>query len=150
LDVGGDNIGATALASLRNAFQKAKYEMCFVLNMNRPFTGTVEGALRMMREIEEASKLNITAIVGNTHLIEESTVENLLEGARFTEKVAEASGLRIAFIGVMEKFLPVLEENGFKHKILPMKRLLLPPWYLNMTRKKKVTHARDRFGQLTK
>lgn len=150
LDVGGDNVGATVLASLSDAFARSEYEMFFVVNMNRPFTRTVEGVMRMMGEIEEASKLKTTALVGNTHLIDETTVENIIAGAEFTGEVGKTAGLPVAFIGVMESFIPALEKNGLPYPIMPMTRLLLPPWVYQTPAGQTATHARDRFGKLTK
>jgi hypothetical protein len=151
LDVGGDNIGATVLASLSDVFARADYEMYFVINMNRPFTGTVEGVIRIMREIEEASRLKITALVSNTHLIDESTVKNIVQGAEFAGEVAKAADLPLAFIGVMEQFIPKLKDYNLPYPLMPMKRHLLPPWALKKRSIGRLsTHSRDRFGQLTK
>ncbi|HEX03958.1 MAG TPA: cobalamin biosynthesis protein CbiA, partial [Bacteroidetes bacterium] len=83
LDVGGDNVGATVLSSLVPTFKTRGYEMHFVLNKNRPFTDTVDGAMRLMDEIETASKLEVTHIVGNTHLMEQTTLEMAQDGAAF-------------------------------------------------------------------
>ena len=104
-----------------------------------------------MREVEASSKLKITALVGNTHLIEETTVENLVEGAKFTGEVSAETGLRVGFIGVMEQFLEQLGKFKIPYPILPMKRLLLPPWLSSKKPKGlSATHSRDRFGQLQK
>jgi hypothetical protein len=147
LDVGGDNVGATVLASFADVFRKVDYEMFFVLNKNRPFTGTVEGAVRIMREVEEASKLKITAIAGNTHLIDETTPENIREGAVFAGEVSTAARINVAFIGVMEKYYSSVAEFNLPYPIIPMTRLLLPPWAMKSPGQM-VTHARDRFGKL--
>ncbi len=148
LDVGGDNVGATVLASLSDVFADKDYEMYFVVNMNRPFTDTVEGVIRIMREIEVASRLKTTALAGNTHLMEETTVENIVAGAEFTAEVSKATGLPVAFIGVMEQYLAELGDNPFPYPLMPMKRLLLPPWIVNKPKGQTATHSRDRFGKL--
>ena len=43
LDVGGDNVGATVLASLKPMLMNRPHHMLFVLNQNRPFTDTIDG-----------------------------------------------------------------------------------------------------------
>ena len=149
LDVGGDNIGATVLASLKDVFSKIDYEMFFVVNQKRPFTGTVEGVLKIMREIEAASKLKVTALAGNTHLIDETTPETIIKGAEFAQEVGKAAGLSVKFIGVMEHLIPEVEGKLNGLPIISMTRLLLPPWLVKTKGGMSATHARDRFGQLT-
>lgn len=147
LDVGGDNVGATVLASFADVFRKVEYEMFFVLNKNRPFTGTVDGAVRIMREVEDASRLKITAIAGNTHLIDETTPENIAEGAVFAGQVSQAAGILVAFIGVMDKYLPAVKTMNIPYPLVPMTRLLLPPWALKNPGRF-ATHSRDRWGKI--
>lgn len=148
LDVGGDNAGATVLASLSDVFREGEYEMYFVVNMNRPFTNTVEGVMRIMGEVEAASRLKTTVLAGNTHLMDETTVDNIIAGAEFTGKVSQATGLPVAFIGVMEQYLPDLNGIAFPFPIMPMKRLLLPPWAVKTPPGQTSTHSRDGFGRL--
>ena len=148
LDVGGDNVGAVVLASLANAFARKSYEMYFVVNMHRPFTDTVDGVLRIMGEIEQASKLKISALVGNTHLMNESTVEHIIAGAKFTGEVSDASGLPVAFISAEEKFIDGIKSNGCPYPLMPISRMLLPPWAVKKPAGQTSTHSRDGFGKL--
>lgn len=149
LDVGGDNVGATVLASLSDVFSRIEYEMFFVLNMNRPFTQTVEGAQQIISEIEAASRLKITSLVGNTHLIDETTIENIVEGAKFTGEVGKKLGLPVAFIGVMSQYMAGIKNGDISYPVMPMERLLLPPWLMkSVPERMAVTHSRDRFGQI--
>lgn len=149
LDVGGDNVGATVLASLADVFSRTEYEMFFVVNQKRPFTGTVEGLIKILREVEQASKLSVTALAGNTHLIEETTAETVIAGAEFTAEAGRELGLPVKFIGVMEHLLPEVEGKLDGIPIVPMTRLLLPPWLQKQKGGTAATHARDRFGQLS-
>lgn len=148
LDVGGDSVGATVVSSLVTSFAKDRYEMFFVLNKSRPFTGTVEGALRLIREVEEGARLPVTAIVSNTHLIEETTPEMVADGIVFAQEVAAVKGVEFAFVAAM-RFLfddPVLANLDVP--ILPMERMLLPPWRQKVTGRQ-VTHARDGWGRIS-
>ncbi len=163
LDVGGDNVGATVLASLTNTFRKISYQMYFVLNQNRPFTDTIDGAMRLMDEIEKASRLKITALVGNTHLMDETTLEMAIEGAEFTMKAAENRGIHVAYVTVprteLEKhsLLPddykdvssLLAIDGFSVPVLPLDRIMLPPWLGGPTPGSMATHSRDGFARIT-
>ena len=149
LDVGGDNVGATVLASLADVFSRIEYEMFFVVNQKRPFTGTVEGLIKILREVEQASKLKVTALAGNTHLIEETTPETVIKGAEFTSEAGRELGLPVKFIGVMQHLVPEVEGKLDGIPIVPMTRLLLPPWLQKQKGGTAATHARDRFGQLS-
>jgi len=145
LDVGGDNVGATVLSGLVKSFTRSSYEMYFVLNKNRPFTGTVEGALQLISEIETAAGLRITALVSNTHLMDETTPEMIIDGAEFTRQVAEKKGVKFAFVAIEKRFLdhPVLAD--FSTAVLPIERMLLPPW--KQVTAATVTHGRDGFAR---
>ena len=149
LDVGGDDVGATVLASLTDVFIKAKYEMYFVANRNRPFTDTVEGCLKIMGEVEKASRLKVSAIVGNTHLMDETTWEAVEEGIEFTRKVAETKGVPVAFIAAERKLLSADQSIDCPFPILPIDRLMLPPWKQRTSLGETSTHSRDGFGRLT-
>lgn len=149
LDVGGDDVGATVLAALADLFTKTKYEMYFVVNRNRPFTDTVEGCLKIMDEIEQASRLNVNAIVGNTHLMDETTWEAVEAGIEFTKQVAEAKGIPVAFIAAERNLLSTDRSISCPFPILPIERLMLPPWKQRASLGETSTHSRDGFGRLT-
>ncbi|MCX7835581.1 MAG: hypothetical protein N2450_05875 [bacterium] len=147
LDVGGDPVGATVLASLKPAFEGKPYEMYFVLNQNRPFTSTIEGAVQLIHEIEQASTCKVTAIVSNTHLLDETTVEMISEGTQFAESVAHAVNVPLSYIVVPESLWDkVSQKNSLKY--LKMKRTLLPPWKLGSPYS--TSGPRDGFARLTK
>lgn len=145
MDVGGDNVGATVLSGLVRSFAASRYEMNFVLNQNRPFTGTVEGALQLIGEIETAAGLKVTAIVSNTHLMDETTPEMIINGVSFAREVSAAKGVRFSFVAVERRFLshPLLVSTSAP--ILPIERMLLPPWKQVTTAS--VTHSRDGFAR---
>ena len=145
LDVGGDNVGATVLAGLVKSFTRSGYEMNFVLNKNRPFTGTVEGALQMMSEIETASGLKITAIVSNTHLMDETTPDMIVEGVGFAQTVAAAKGVKFAFVAIEQRLLDHPELAACSAPVLAIERMLLPPW--KQVTAATVTHGRDGFAR---
>lgn len=149
LDVGGDDVGATVLAALSNLFRKSSYEMYFVANQNRPFTDTVEGCLKIMSEVEQASHLTVSAVVGNTHLMEETTWPMVETGIKFTEEVAKVKGVPVAFIAVEQRLLSAEQASSCRFPLLPIERLMLPPWKQGLSLGETSTHSRDGFGRLT-
>lgn len=128
LDVGGDDVGSRVLSSLSDAFAPGSYEMLLVLNANRPFTSTVEGARRMIEQIESASRLRFTGLVGNTHLLEFTTVDTVLEGLSLTRKVSEATGLPIVFVSALRPLVEEMTSRLRNLAALPLDRSLVKPW----------------------
>lgn len=128
LDAGGDDVGVTVLAALENHLCKVPVEMIQVINPYRPFTGDVEGCLKIKSEIEASSKMKITAVAGNANLMDETTPEHIYSGYDLLQKVSKASGLPIKFITASKTLLPELDLDRFECPILEIDRKLNPPW----------------------
>jgi RecA/RadA recombinase len=84
IDVGGDDDGARVLGRFRNVLERAGYEMLYVVNTRRPFSSTPEEIVNMVVAVEQASRLKCTALVSNTNLGSESSVELVKEGLDIT------------------------------------------------------------------
>lgn len=113
-DVGGDPDGALALSIYKPYFDKADFDMYFVINTRRPFTTNVEDILVLMSDVEKYSRQKITHLVSNTNLSYETTVEIIEEGIKVVEEVAERCHLPIAYINVarnLENQLPQIYEG---------------------------------------
>ena len=94
MDIGGDDRGAYALGRFRDAIKAENdYRMAFVVNMYRPLTSTVEDAIEVMREIEAAGKIPFNAIVNNSNLGNETTVNTVTDSYEFVERLCELTGL---------------------------------------------------------
>ena len=91
LDVGGDDVGATVLAALADAFVDQDICMLQVVNPFRPFTDTIAGCMQIRHKIEAAAKLKITGIIGNANLIDETTLQHLEEGIVFFKNLHKES-----------------------------------------------------------
>jgi hypothetical protein len=128
LDVGGDDAGATVLAALGDAFAGLNVHMLQVVNPLRPQTAAVEGCLRIKDEIETASKLTVSGLIGNANLIDETGVSEIVDGYNFLLELSEASGLPLAFITVATRLLEVIDIQEFSCPVLPIARQLVPPW----------------------
>jgi len=128
LDVGGDDVGARVLSSLFDAILGKKYEFLVVLNTNRPFTEDVSGCLKMIESLEKSSRLEMTGIVSNTHMIDETTLETIKNGLKVIENVAEKRKIPIRFVSVNSEILNEVKEDEFNYPVLPISRLMLKPW----------------------
>ena len=94
LDVGGDDRGAVALGRYVPMIREENdYEMIFVANAHRALTPTPEDALEVLREIESACKLPVTAIANNSHLGEFTDADTVLASQEYVQRLCELSGL---------------------------------------------------------
>jgi len=128
LDVGGDDVGSRVLASFRSRIGDEPYELWMVINACRPFTNTVKGCLRMQAEIETASRLKVTGLIANAHLIGETRGEIIEKGWRLAEEVSAQNGLPVKFVTVMENVQDQMGDIHISAPIFPLKRFMLPPW----------------------
>lgn len=128
LDAGGDDVGVTVLASLAGHLKGRRVRMLQVINPFRPFTETVEGCLRIGREIEASSKLAITGIVGNANLIDETDPETIYNGYEIVRQVSAETGLQLEFVTAPVNLLPGLDLARFECPVLSIERQMVPPW----------------------
>lgn len=110
LDVGGDDRGAVALGRYVPMIREENdFEMIFVANAYRALTPTPEDALEVMREIELACKLPVTAIANNSHLGEFTDAETVLASESYVQRLCELSGLPLVMTAFEEKLVPDLQ-----------------------------------------
>ena len=100
VDVGGDDAGAAALGRFSRTITSAPYEMWYVVNRYRALTRDPREACEVLYEIERASRLRVTAIVANSHLMGDTDEDAISESLPFAREVACASGLPLAAVCV--------------------------------------------------
>ena len=125
VDAGGDDTGARALGSLVDAIDPESSEMLFVVNTRRPFAEDQAALVRMVREIEAASRRPVTGLVANTHLIEETTPDVVREGIAAALALAAATGIPLRFCAILKRLAGTAA--GVDVPVLPIERYLLPP-----------------------
>jgi len=128
LDVGGDDVGARALASFRGDLAEGDYQLWQVLNRHRPFTGTVDGCLALRADVERGSRLGVTGFVSNAHLLDETSVATVLDGWTLARDVAAASGLPVRAVAVPAALAGDPALAAVAAPLLPIRRLMVPPW----------------------
>ena len=127
-DVGGDDAGARVLSYFADVIEVGSYELLLVVNTSRPFTSDVDGIRRVMDEIEAASRLKVTAFVANTHLMDETAPETILEGYRIVRRLSEAADVPVKFCTVEAGLLDAIDRRSIDVPILTIERFLLPPF----------------------
>lgn len=128
IDAGGDDVGATVLATLADSFRDKRVHVLQIVNPFRPFTDTISGCLKMRDDIEKASKMTVSGIVGNANLIDETSIEDIYKGYDFVKALSDESRLPLEFITVAIELLPEIDVERFSCPVLPIERQLVPPW----------------------
>jgi len=128
LDVGGNDVGATVLATLADFLKDKTFHMLQVVNPFRPFTETIKGCLKIRDEIQSSSRMTINGIIGNANLIDNTVPEDIYSGFNFVESLAVESGLPLKFITVAEELMQEIDINRFSCPVLQISRQLVPPW----------------------
>jgi hypothetical protein len=128
LDVGGEDVGATVLATLAESFRNRSAQMLQVVNPMRPDTSSIQKCLGVRDAIQRVAGLPITGLIGNANLIDETRLEHLYDGYAFVERLARETGLELAFVTVPRELMPGLDRNRIACPVLPIERQLVPPW----------------------
>jgi hypothetical protein len=127
-DVGGDAVGARLLSSLAARLADHPYQLWQVINARRPFTDSLAGCLKMMEAIEQASRLRVSGLIANTHLVSETDLAVILEGWELTRQVAERSGRPVVCVTAMGELARTPGLARLPVPILALERHMLPPW----------------------
>jgi hypothetical protein len=106
------------------------FDFWFVINQNRVENATIDKVRRYLQLTETASKQQITGIVNNTHLGDETTAEVILRGDEFAMKVAKTVNLPLIYTVGERHF-----EEGLKGRLngsfFPIDRYMTKPWEMN-------------------
>ena len=112
LDVGGDDRGAVALGRYVDMIKEENdYQMIFVANAFRALTPTPEDALEVLREIEAACKLPVSAIANNSHLGEFTDADTVLGSQEYVDRLCELSGLPLVMTSFEQRLSDALQDK---------------------------------------
>lgn len=129
IDVGGDDVGARVLGSLSDVVPQAETECLLVLNFSRPSTPSPAAAVEMAREIEAVGRLPVTGLISNTHLMDETTLEAILEGLESAQQTAETLGVPVVAVAASEDLAADLRAT-IDRRVVALRRIITPPFEL--------------------
>ena len=109
IDVGGDDDGAIALGQYNRYFREKPYEMYFVINTKRPLTSNADDIIEMLKSIERTSRITVTALINNTNIKSETTVNDLLQGQKIVDEVSYITGLPVKAISATREIIEQIE-----------------------------------------
>lgn len=127
-DVGGDNVGATALGRFKPYFAEGRYDMNFVINTLRPFTREAEGIREIMEEVALASRIRITHLVANINLVLDTRVDDILSGYRVIKEVADIMNIPVKYLAAEETLKGKLPEDAFETPVRYIHLFNRPDW----------------------
>ena len=126
VDIGGNDSGARIIKQFIKYFEGDDVERLLVVNGNRFETDTLEGILYHLHAIEDEIGLPITGIVNNTHMLAESTPEDVVKGHALCTELSEVTGIPIFLETCQRKFEPALKDKGYK--LFPIDLYMRPSW----------------------
>ncbi|MGM0396098.1 MAG: ATP-binding protein [Bacillota bacterium] len=129
MDIGGNAEGARTLGRYHSYFKEGDYDMFFVLNANRPETGTVDQVLEYIVKIQDVARAKITGIINNTHLLKSTTVEDVMRGYNLAKEVSQETGLPIKYNVCLETLADKLPEE-LGDNVFPIKLYMREEWML--------------------
>ena len=111
IDIGGDDVGATAIGRFSGQIARYPYRFIYVVNRFRNLTQSATDALEVLTEIETKSHLTATHIVNNSHLRDETTVHTVRDTLDFGQTCANEAALPLLATTFPRAFEAEFAEN---------------------------------------
>ena len=107
-DVGGDDVGATALGRYHQDFmalEPGALEVLNVVNIRRPLASTVEKIHRLQEGMQAHARLQITGMINNTNLATMTSADDLWDGYEVLREVVDRTGIPVTYTTGKKEFL---------------------------------------------
>ena len=129
IDVGGDDVGATALGRYYPNILPIRDRMCvlYVVNPFRPLSGTAEDICAMFRLIQARARLTPDLLVNNANLQRQTTANDLVGAQALLEQVSRRLELPVGMVVGYERFRDALPQ-AMQEIYFPIEPLMLPEW----------------------
>lgn len=127
LDIGGDASGARVLARYRKRLEACAARVLCVINANRPLTDSPEKAESYIHNIELASGLHIGGLINNTHLCDQTNINDVIDGAKLVNEVAVSTGIPVICHAVSKELLRQKPRTAIT-SIFPIDLYMKKPW----------------------
>jgi hypothetical protein len=124
-DLGGSDLGGLVAAYLHRGFASEPTNHWLVVNPYRPFNQTAEATLQMAAMIEEKSRLPITGMIANPHLINETTSEIIRRGF---EQIRGITQYPLVCLAVMEEYYAPGEFDDLGVPVQVIRKQMKQPW----------------------
>ena len=105
VDMGGNSAGSLSFATFRDNVDIEETDIIFILNANREENSTLEFALGHFNSIESTLGLKITGIVNNTHLMNDTTIEDINKGELISSELSKEKNIPVKFTCINKDFI---------------------------------------------
>ena len=92
MDTGGDFTGAMVLNQFKRQLSD-EVSLLFVINKYRFGSDTEEKVFFQLDSIEKVTGIKVSGLVSNTHLIKETSEEDIADGYEFSKGIEKATGI---------------------------------------------------------
>lgn len=127
IDLGGDAVGARAFGRFESIIDREDYDMFMVVNANREQTCDVAGVLKHKDSIEGTTQLRVTGFINNTHLVRETTMEDILRGDRLVKKLQKETNIPVRYVSAMERLASKIDAS-VAGEVLPLHLMMRAEW----------------------
>lgn len=129
-DIGGEDMGARILSSMRSRFENISYLVYMVVNTLRPFTSDAQSIAVMAQELSAASRLPIHGFIDNTNLLMETAEDELTHSYDILAEASKITGIPLSYASGLDILLP---ENWkeYTNKGVPLLRMQRTVLYNN-------------------
>ncbi|CAH2713654.1 hypothetical protein BACCIP111895_00790 [Neobacillus rhizosphaerae] len=128
VDAGGDKDGATALGQYYHEWKDLNPELLFVLNGNRPYVSSVDGARYTVEQIEKASRLKITGIINNSNIGADTTMNDIQRGYQLSSRLADELDIPFLYTTISAHLKKEAEDFAKNNQVVFIKRYMKLPW----------------------
>ena len=97
VDMGGNSAGSLSFATFRDNVDIEETDIIFILNTNRKENSTLDYALGHFNNIEATLGLKITSIVNNTHLMNETSLDDIIKGESMASELSKEKNIPVKF-----------------------------------------------------
>lgn len=127
IDLGGDAVGARAFGRFESIIDREDYDMFMVVNANREQTCDVAGVLKHKDSIEGTTQLRVTGFINNTHLVRETTMEDILRGDRLVKKLQKETDIPVRYVSAMAHLASKIDAS-VAGEVLPLHLMMRAEW----------------------
>ncbi|MBP5655494.1 MAG: hypothetical protein J6X33_08265 [Clostridiales bacterium] len=100
-DIGGEDMGAVVLGSLKSRLEKIPHQILMAVNTLRPFTSDPVQIAQMTYELSQAAGQPVTGYINNTNLLGETSPDMISEGESLILKASQITGVPLLLTSVM-------------------------------------------------
>jgi len=123
LDLAGNEYGLNVLAGCYNSIignsnEGKQYEFLCVFNRYRPETGTEEKMVRFVHKLNSISKLPITGIVNNSHMLYETEPEHIISSQEIILSACSELGLPLRYTQIKRSVYEQIQQEITSEQVI--------------------------------